>query len=101
VAEPFTFGIPLIARDAATDWPLVEALLGLTLRSVAAQTDPAFRVVIAGHDRPAVAPLDRRITFIAADWPVEAVRADNLDSGRKKRSADVPRRRRLGRPSAR
>jgi len=84
VAEPFTFGIPLIARDAATDWPLVEALLGLTLKSVAAQTDLAFRVVIAGHDRPAVVPLDRRIAFIAADWPVEAVRADNLDSGRKK-----------------
>jgi hypothetical protein len=84
VAEPFTFGIPLIARDTATDWPLVEALLGLTLRSVAAQTDPAFRVVIAGHDKPAIAPLDRRVTFIAADWPVEAVRADNLDSGRKK-----------------
>ncbi|SDA27606.1 hypothetical protein SAMN02799622_04086 [Methylobacterium sp. UNC378MF] len=84
MAEPFTFGIPLIARDTATDWPLVEALLGLTLRSAAAQTDPAFRVVIAGHDQPAIAPLDRRVTFIAADWPVEAVRADNLDSGRKK-----------------
>ncbi|CAO4164782.1 hypothetical protein [Methylorubrum extorquens] len=84
MAEPFTFGIPLIARDAASNWPLVEALLGLTLRSVAAQTDPSFRVVIAGHDRPAIAPIDPRISFIAADWPAESVRADNLDSGRKK-----------------
>ena len=33
-AEPFTFGIPLIARAATRDWPLVEALLDLTLTSV-------------------------------------------------------------------
>ena len=26
-AEPFTFGIPLIARSATRNWPLVEALL--------------------------------------------------------------------------
>ncbi len=84
MGEPFTFGIPLIARNAAVNWPLVETLLGLTLRSLAAQTDPLFRVVLAGHDRPAITADDPRITFITADWPVEAVRADNLDSGRKK-----------------
>ncbi len=80
--EPFTFGIPLIARRAAADWRLVQALLALTLRSLAGQHDRNFRVIVAGHDRPTVEgemPFD----FIRADWPIEAVRADNLDRGRK------------------
>ena len=68
-AEPFTFGIPLIARAATANWPLVEALLDLTLTSVRGQTDSDFRIVIAGHDRPETAPDDTRTTFIAADWP--------------------------------
>lgn len=83
MVEPFTFGIPLIARDAAASWPVVQALLDLTLVSALSQTDRDFRIIIAGHDEPAV-PLDSRITFIAADWCAEAVRSDNLDSGRKK-----------------
>jgi Putative rhamnosyl transferase len=84
VSEPFTFGIPLIARSASRNWPLVEALLELTLTSVRSQTNQDFQIVIAGHDRPEI-PLDNlRTTFIAADWPAAAVRADNLDSGRKK-----------------
>jgi len=72
-AEPFTFGIPLIARTATRTWPLVKALLNLTLTSVRGQTDADFRIVIAGHDRPYTAPDDARTTFIAADWPAEAV----------------------------
>jgi hypothetical protein len=84
VPEPFTFGIPLIARASARDWPLTVALLGLTLASVQAQTDQDFRVVIAGHDRPDLPSADGRVRFLEADWPAEPVRSDNLDSGRKK-----------------
>ncbi len=83
-AEPFIFGIPLIARASARDWPRVEALLGLTLASLQAQTDRDFRIVIAGHDRPRTVFDDPRLSFLAADWPAEPVRPDNLDSGRKK-----------------
>ncbi len=80
--EPFTFGIPLIARAAAADWPLVEALLALTLRSLAGQGDRNVRVIVAGHDRPEIdSPVP--FEFLQAQWPVEAVRADNLDRGRK------------------
>jgi hypothetical protein len=82
--EPFTFGIPLIARASARDWPLTVALLGLTLASVQAQTDQDFRVVIAGHDRPDLPSADGRVRFLEAAWPAEPVRSDNLDSGRKK-----------------
>lgn len=80
--EPFTFGIPLIARAAAADWGRIEALLGLTLRSLAAQSDRAFDVVLCGHDRPTFEP-GLPVTFLQADWPVGAMRADNLDRGRK------------------
>ena len=81
-AEAFTFGIPLIARAAAADWRLVEALLALTLRSLAGQGDREFRVIVAGHDRP---DIDAAVAFefLQVHWPVEAVRADNLDRGRK------------------
>lgn len=81
---PFTFGIPLIGRAAAANWPLVEALLDLTLASVRAQTDQQFAIVIAGHDRPRADWADPRITFLQADWPARDPRSDNLDSGRKK-----------------
>ncbi|MBV9814997.1 MAG: glycosyltransferase [Alphaproteobacteria bacterium] len=84
MAEPFTFGIPLIARSAARNWSLVQALLELTLTSVHSQTAQDFHIVIAGHDRPDLPLDDARTTFIRADWPAEAVSADNLDSGRKK-----------------
>lgn len=88
--EPFTFGIPLLPRTAATNWPLVQALLDLTLTSLRAQTDRDFRIVIAGHDRPDLAAASD-VDFLQADWGAEAVRGDNLDSGRKKSliSADV------------
>ncbi len=78
---PFTFGIPLIARASAPNWALVEALLELTLQSIGAQGDHDVQVVIAGHDRPDTSMAH---TFLQADWPAAAVRADNLDSGRKK-----------------
>jgi hypothetical protein len=80
---PFTFGIPLMPRASARDWSLIGALLELTLSSVLAQTDQDFRVIVAGHDCPDILSSDTRIRFLKADWPVEAIRSDNLDRGRK------------------
>lgn len=80
---PFMFGIPLLPRACARHWPRIEALLDLTLTSVLAQTDQDFRIIIAGHDRPQALPDDARIAFVKADWPAEAIRADNRDRGRK------------------
>ncbi|WP_375464102.1 hypothetical protein [uncultured Methylobacterium sp.] len=82
---PFTFGIALVPRRLARDWGLIEALLDLTLGSVLAQTDPDFRVILAGHDRPrTVMDGDPRLTFLEADWPVADTGPHNDDSGRKK-----------------
>jgi hypothetical protein len=82
--EPFTFGIALIARQSARNWPLIETLLDLTIHSVCAQTDQEFRVVIAGHDRPRTMPADSRFSFLQADWPPDGPGLHNEDSGRKK-----------------
>ncbi len=82
--QPFTFAIPLIARSVAADWGLVEALLGLTLSSLAAQTDKRFEILVAGHDRPDLDLDGLAVEFVRVDWPVEPVHPANLDSGRKK-----------------
>ena len=86
--ERLYFGISLIGRSAAADWPLVDGLLALTLRSVLAQADADYRVVLAGHDRPpawdALAAGDARFAFIEADWTPEPPTEANDDGGRKK-----------------
>ncbi len=82
--EPFTFGIALLPRASARNWLLVEALIGLTWASLAAQTDQKFRVLIAGHDRPRTLADDPRLTFVSVDWPVESPGPHNADGGRKK-----------------
>lgn len=79
----FTFAIALTPRANATDWELTQDLLALTLASLAAQTAPDFRVLIAGHERPRL-PADPRIEFLAAPWPVQPTGPHNDDSGRKK-----------------
>jgi len=87
MSEPFTFGIPLIGRSAARDWVLVEHLLALTLRSVRAQEDQDFRVLLAAHETPGPWQLlagDPRFTVLAADWPVQPPTSANDDGGRKK-----------------
>jgi hypothetical protein len=82
--RPFTFGVALTPRATAGDWGLVQRLLALTLETVRAQSDPDWRVVVAGHDRPADLDVDRRIEWLGVDWPVEPPGPHNEDSGRKK-----------------
>ncbi len=83
-AAPFTFAVALTPRANARDWGLIEALLDLTLRSVLAQTDGDFRVLIAAHDPPRLAVPDPRIAVVDVGWPVEPPGPHNDDSGRKK-----------------
>ncbi len=80
---PFTFAIALTPARTAGDWPLAQALLALTLRSVLAQTEAELRVMVCGHDRPAL-PRDPRVEWLQADWPVAPPGPHNDDSGRKK-----------------
>jgi hypothetical protein len=86
--ERFVFGVPLIARARAADWVRVGELLGLTLRSVLAQSEGDYELLLAGHDLPdSWADLvggDRRFHFLQADWAPEAPTWRNDDGGCKK-----------------
>lgn len=87
MTEPFTFGIPLIARASSGNWQLVEHLFELTLRSVLAQSDADFRVLLAAHDVPArwrSLATDPRFVLLQADWPAQHPTVANDDGGRKK-----------------
>jgi hypothetical protein len=61
------FAIPLISRRRANDWAQVGANLAVTLASLARQTDPRWRAVICGQDRPDTLPDDPRVTFLPCD----------------------------------
>ena len=81
------FGVPLIARASCRDWRLVERLFALTLRSVLAQRDADWTLVLAGHDRPdcwSMVANDPRCVWLPADWRAELPSAANDDGGRKK-----------------
>ena len=86
--ERFTFGIPLIARSCAPDWRRVGDLLELTLRSVLAQSDGDFTLLLAGHDAPEswtdLTRGDPRFRFLRADWNPERPTTRNDDGGCKK-----------------
>ncbi len=86
--ERFVFGLPLIAKAVAPDWDIANDLLGLTLRSLLAQGDAEFEVILAGHDRPPVwadlAAHDPRFRFLEADWEPATPTARNDDAGMKK-----------------
>ena len=93
---PFFFSIPLRPRLAPSAWATTERLLGETLRSVFAQDDPHFGVIIAGHDRPDVPELaDPRVTFLQAelDRPTTS-RQKQVDKLHKRRiiAAEIGRR---------
>jgi hypothetical protein len=47
----------------------VEALFETTLRSVCAQTDPNFRVVVVAHEIPRIHFTDPRVTYHLVDYP--------------------------------
>ena len=63
------FLIPIKPRSNARNWPLIEELLNGTLRSLAAQTDQKFEVIVCAHERPAFDPFpDMKLRFIEASW---------------------------------
>ncbi|KAA9008913.1 glycosyltransferase family 2 protein [Histidinibacterium aquaticum] len=59
------FALPLVSRRRASDWARVEENLRGTLEAFRRQSDPNWRAVICGQDRPAL-PEDDRIDFIEA-----------------------------------
>lgn len=67
----FCFITSLRARAASAHWDRVCELFERTAASVFAQSDPRFRLIVVGHDRPALSrAFDARLEFIAADLPI-------------------------------
>jgi hypothetical protein len=70
-AQPeVVFLIPLVGRHHVGDWQAVSGRLARTLDSFRRQTDPAWRALICGQDRPEGLPEDDRIRFLPFDEPV-------------------------------
>lgn len=65
--KPVVFAIPLVSRTDPASWQVVNTSLSYTLRSILRQTDPAFTVLIACHDRPECEEMfDPRVVFLEA-----------------------------------
>ncbi|MEL6523850.1 MAG: hypothetical protein AAFQ66_22935 [Pseudomonadota bacterium] len=55
--------IPLVGAHQVTDWEAVQSRLRQTIESLRAQTDPAWRAIICGQDRPDL-PFDSQVEFL-------------------------------------
>jgi len=77
-AKPVYFAIPLSAKVNDQQWVRLNELLGLTLDSLANQSDQNLRAFICGHHVPDVLGGARYpfVEFIKADFPVPTT--DNL-----------------------
>ncbi len=79
-----TFGISLVSKRVAADWPSVENLLAATLRSVFNQSVP-IRVIIACHEAPRIDEVaDRRVTVQQVGFDIPRFRWEmEIDRMRK------------------
>lgn len=63
------FAIPLAGKRSDESWRDSCGYLSQTLRSILAQTDPDFAVLVAGHERPEIPEIDDpRVTFLPATF---------------------------------
>lgn len=66
-----TFGIPLLSRRVARDWPAAQRLLANTLRSVFNQSAPDIKVIVACHEPPEIDEIrDPRVTVAPVDFDI-------------------------------
>jgi hypothetical protein len=80
-AEPFTFGIAVMARATAGDWGRVRRLLELTVRSARTAADANTRLLVVGHE-----PGPDGVDGSVVDWPApnrSDFQAQMDDAGRK------------------
>ena len=66
-----TFGIPLLSRRVARDWPAAQRLLANTLRSVFNQSVQDVKVIIACHEPPEIDEVrDPRVTVVPVAFDI-------------------------------
>lgn len=62
--------IPFVGRHQVGDWAAVTRRLAATVESFRRQSDPRWRMLICGQDRPAL-PQDERVRFLPFEAPVD------------------------------
>src|SRR4051794_19196923 len=64
------FIVPLKSRRVAKSWEYVSLLFERCLRSVCAQTEPDFKVVVVCHERPEIDFQPPAVSYLAVDFAV-------------------------------
>jgi len=86
-----TFGISIPSASIG-DWQHTCVMLNLTLTSSLAQTDPRFRVIIAGHEKPELQIMqDERVQFIRSHRQVPKILEDRIIDKNHKRDLALKR----------
>ena len=85
---PIIFSIPLSGERSEQQWEITQRRLAGTLASLANQSDPDWRAVITGHERPEISALsDTRVTFLNARFDKPADKTEfTRDKSRKQKS---------------
>jgi hypothetical protein len=68
--HPVIFGISLRAAAVSRKWDDVQDRLQRSIRSLAAQTDRNFHVVVCGHDEPDLSEFGDIVSWLPVAWPV-------------------------------
>jgi hypothetical protein len=82
---PVIFGISLRGAAASRNWDDVQDKLRRTIRSLAAQTDRNFHVVVCGHDEPDLSEFGDIVSWLPVSWPVPAGPKEFSNDKMKKR----------------
>jgi hypothetical protein len=87
VPPGFVFAIALKPKSVSSDWQQVEANLRRTIRSARA-SDPAARVLVAGHDEPELGELADGVVVLRVPFPEPTSTAEGgQDKSAKRRYA--------------
>ena len=70
-AAGVTFIIPLVSKDQVQDWPMICERLNATLHSFQVQSNPNWKAIVVGQDKPAALASDPRIAFLPFTDPVQ------------------------------
>lgn len=64
------FAISLKSKTVSRNWKKVQSNLAKTLRSILNNTDPHFRVIVAGHEKPKINEMrHKRVTWLPVNFP--------------------------------
>lgn len=64
------FAISLKSKKVSQNWNNVQYNLAKTLRSILNNTDPHFRVIVAGHEKPNIKEIrHKRVTWLSVNFP--------------------------------